>query len=174
VKYYETLDKPYTTITILITNHLVWNETGSPAVSLGFTNLSYVGEGTEKYLSIYWTKAKDLKLIVREGSNEITVANTTYVNANFTVKLCLSDNKLSAFVLDNTKNYVPLISGFSYNTPLVSIITWGAENSTTDGYVQCDVGAGVMGSFSVTEWLPAIISLAMLGMVVGLMKKISG
>lgn len=172
-KYYESIGENITSTTIYVTNRLIWNSTtSSPQVAIGFSNITYSGEATEKYICVQWVKTSTkVQILIKEGTSEILLGETTYTNLNQTIRLRFTGSKLDVSILGTDGKYSAIITGFSYNIPIRAIATWGTSYSVADGYVQCDIGGYGSADVNITQWIPTIISIAMLGVVMGLLKK---
>jgi len=167
-----TLDKSYTVVTIDIKNYLTFNVTGTWA-KVAFTN--HTGDtGTVVGINVVFSDDDEtVKVYAIDGATEVLIGTGTY-NHTSTTRIVLSGQKIYAYAHVGNKTSTKFVDGFSFSEPFAYLRVKGSDVDTaSDGYVQVNVNTGGAGTqASVNEWIPIIITFAMLGICVGYLKKI--
>ena len=165
--YTENLDEAYTSIGINVKCYLTFNSTGTPAAKVAFMNETVYVKG----IIILFYKDNTEKVYLNDGVDEIQIATGTWTKGNIT-RVVLGSQKVTIYDHYGEDSQTTVLDGFSFDKAFANVRVKGATAFTaTDGYMQVDVGGGVGDlSGSMTEWMPSIISLMMLGMIVGLLK----
>jgi hypothetical protein len=169
--YTETLDRNYTSVSIDIIPHLTFNQTGTPAAKVAFMN-----ETTDvKGIIVLFYKDNTEKVYLADGITEVQIATGTWTAGNIT-RIVLGSQKVTITDHYGDASEAEILSGFSFDKAFANVRAKGATAYTaTDGYMQVDVGTGTAGiSGSITEWLPTLIELMMLGMAVGIIGRMGG
>lgn len=176
------LDQNYTAVTIDIRNYLNYNVTGTWA-KVAFTNQTGETGTTAGINLIFSDDDETVKVYYINGATEIELASGTYdhgtsgANASVT-RLILSNSKVTVYTnYGNRTLQTKILDGFAFSEPISYLRVKGSDlNTAQGGYVQVNVNTGVSGvSGSTTnivmEFIPVIVTFAMLGMVLGLLKK---
>lgn len=170
------MPEKYTTMTADVTTHVNWNQSGTH-IKVGFMNETTIPQGIWLfYVNVDGSEVTgilDIWYLVEP--NEVKIATGTWYNGN-TTRVILSNGYLTVICNYGEDNEATILKDFSFDKPLEYVQTTGASTySLKGGYVQVNVNAGVgaMGGV-ITDWLPTIVSFALLGIVIGLVKKMAG
>lgn len=100
------------------------------------------------------------------GVADVKIATGTY-DENST-KVTLANDRISVYT--ETDGY--LVKDFGFNEDVNTIGVCGGTNYVSNGYLQVlfNAGTGAIGS-TVMEWMPLVITFAMLGILLGIVKK---
>jgi hypothetical protein len=150
-----------------VTNRLTYNTTTAEWVKVAFLNSSSgTGTGvilqmkyTDSVLNVYYIENAAL------GAGDVLVATGTWDENN--TKVTLAGDKLNIWDADGI-----LVTDFALSEPVRYIGVVGGTDYVTGGYVGIGVNQGVAGATAIVyEFIPIIVIFAMLGMVLGLLKK---
>jgi spermidine/putrescine-binding protein len=169
------LDKNYTKgFYAEIVNNLVYNTTTNKAaiVRLHFGESS----GSGAYLELSYWGNKELHIWYNDGTSSIEIGVSYWESGNTTKVYVSEDGVLS--VKDYKGNYAVK----NYGIGAVTLYYVGGHGETTakianSGYVTVEVsdyassGDASGATETVLTWLPLIITFAMLGVVLGMIKK---
>ncbi len=175
------LDQAYTSATIDIRNYLTYDETGVWA-KVAFTNQSTAEDPTSDPQGIILIFSDDdttFRVYYMLGMSEVQIGNGTFTdpssggNTISTTRIVLSGNKVDVYAHYGTKNQVKVVDGFSFNEEFSVMRVKGTDlNTASNGYVQVNINVGTAGVGAIVNvYIPVIVTIAMLGMVVGLLKK---
>jgi hypothetical protein len=100
------------------------------------------------------------------GVADVLIATGTY-DENST-KVILQNGLISVY----TKTNGYLVKDFGFDEDVNTIGVCGGSNYVSNGYLQVlfNTGTGAIGS-TVMEWMPIVVSFAMLGVLLGIVKK---
>ena len=167
------MSESYTSMTADVITHVVWNESGS-AVKVGFFNETVTPQGIWLYYAREGeTNAGTLDVWYLVEPNEVKIATGTWSDGN-TTRVKLSGGKLTVICHYGETSKATILENFSFDKPLAYVQTTGASTySLQGGYVQVNVnaGAGAGMDSAIMDWMPTLLSFAMLGMTVGILKK---
>lgn len=155
-----------------ITNKLVYNTTTNKAAiaRLHFGASSASGA----YIELSFWPNKELHIWYNDGSGSTEIGVSQWESGNLTQVYVTEDGVLS--VRDYKGNYAVN----NYGIGAVTLYYVGGHGETTakicdSGYLTIEVtsygGSGGSATETVMAWLPIIITFAMLGMVLGMVKK---
>lgn len=167
--YYYEMDKAYTYMTAQIINELDYNSSTTGAVcKIAFLNAS--GANAYKKGVMITFGASELNIYYVDGvslTNDVSkITGPASYNANDTY-VYLQGNEFTVEAAGTT-----LVEDFGIDVPFQYIAVYGVSYTATGGYVQVKVNQGVQGfTAEFNLWFPAIISLAMLGTAIGMIKK---
>jgi len=174
------LDKEYTTMTADIDVRLaiVTNQWAKFA----FTNQTSDNDATSdpSGIILVFNDAGTVTAYYMVGATEVEIGTGTYTDqANITsARLVLSGGKVSIYAdYGNRATQQTLVNGFSFSEGINTLRVKGTnETTTTGGYAQVDVNVGAVGIGgniidTMSAYIPIIVLFAMLGMVLGLLKK---
>jgi len=163
------LDKQYTTLTVNLKPFLTFNTTGTPFAKVCFVNGTTNPEGL---IFLFYSDGTG-KIYKIEGETEVQIATFTYGKGNIT-RLSLASGKITVYEYYDVKDKkATILSGFAFGNSIGYLRVKGdSEFTATDGYFQVEVNVGASGGMDITEWLPSIISLAMLAMCFGMIKRL--
>jgi hypothetical protein len=166
--YTEALDENYTSIGIDIIPYLTFNSTGTPAAKVAFMNETVYVKG----IIILFYKDNTEKVYLNDGIDEIQIATGTWTKGNIT-RVVLGSQKITIYDHYGDASETKILDGFSFDKAFANVRVKGATAYTaTDGYIQVNVGGGAGDmSSSMMTWMPAIVSIAMLSIVVGMLEK---
>ena len=175
------LDDNYTSWTIKISNKLTYNTTTTMTpVNIIVSTLNESDKTLTKRIDIVMNKnasgiTNDLSIYVYDHSaSALLITNPVFTYLTTPIVVSLSyDGWLSVGTEDNSTS---IIEDFAVGDLTAKFIgATGIENACTAGYVTVEFGSAGFGttnySQTVTDWLPLIIQFAMLGMILGLLKK---
>lgn len=170
------LDKNYTYLTADIKTKLTFGTLGTSAKIAFFNDTTGNPSGITL---IFGDDTHTLYVYYSQGLDEVLIGSGTYTNdGNSTTRLVFNDNKLTIYAnYGNKASQAKIVDGFSFNEDIAYLRVKGTDtNTTTNGYAQVDINAGVSGlsgsaTSILTDFFPVIILFAMLGMVIGLLKK---
>ena len=160
-------NKGDTSFTATVQNHLTYLKEWSKVM---FMNSS--DDATRTALILMFTNTSVLKVYycadTAVGASDVLLATGTWDINSTIVKL--SGQKISVY----TKTDGWLLKDFGFDQDVCTIAVCGGTGYVSAGYMQVgfNTGAGAMGG-TIQQWLPTIISFAMLGMVIGLLKKMT-
>jgi len=164
------LDKQYTSLNVDIKSFITFNETtGDPACKVAITNDT--GDTPEGLNFLFKRDSNALQIWKIEGVTEVMIASGTYTDEE-TVRVTLSSGYVTVKTYNGTA-YTTVLQNFAFSNYIEYVRVKGSGSDiATDGYMQVEVNAGSAGiNSSITEILPAIVSLAMLGVAIGIVKK---
>ena len=163
---YQTLSEPTTSISFQILNKLTFNASATDSVILKIVNGT---TGTIYGVAFGFTKAGVL-YISSVMPDWITLGESTWTT-NDTINVIIKSNG----DLIVKKGTTTILKDYNVgNFTMRALAANGAPYTCINGYLTVKTGANAMDDEIVVQWLPTIISLAMLGMVIGLLKKLSG
>jgi len=154
-------------VTSNVTNRLTYNTTTAEWIKVAYLNASSgVATGvilmfkyTTSVLQVYYCEDTVL------GVADVLIATGTWDENN--TRVVLAGQKLTIYDADGI-----LVQNFAFNQPIHYIGVMGGTNYVTGGYLGVAVNQGVAGTTAiVTQFIPVIVTFAMLGMVLGLLKK---
>ena len=163
------LDKKYTTLTVNLKCFLTFNDTGTPCAKVCFVN----GTTTPEGLNFLFFKDGTGQIYKLEGITEVQIATFTWAKGNIT-RLSLASGKVTVYEYYDVKDKKAMVlSGFAFGNFIEYFRVKGETAYTaTNGYFQVEVNTGASGGMDIIEWLPSIISLAMLAMCFGMIKRL--
>lgn len=171
VTFYET-DKTYDTgFTAKITNNLVWNNSVNPD-EYALVRLTTNNSDTA-FIEVGFYEAGTTRLYYSyDGSTTIPITDYVPYNSSYPVIVSLDSDGFLDFIINNNE---VIVDDFTYgNLTLNYIGAHGGTNETT-GYVQVYITSAIYTAKGMQEsiytWMPTIISFAMLGAVLGIVKK---
>lgn len=150
-----------------VTNRLTYNETTAEWAKVAFLNSSSgTATGiilqmkyTSNVLNVYYVENAVL------GASDVLIATGTW--GENSTKIVLAGDKLDVYDANGL-----LVNDFAVAPALEYIGATGGTNYVTGGYVGVGVNQGTAGATAiVTGFIPVIVTFAMLGMVLGLLKK---
>lgn len=168
---YRDLDDATDSISLVFYNHLTFNETTSEAKAcIGVCNGS---SGTIYRVELLWLKYENNFEVVLNMPDYIKIATGSWtVNGT----MCFSINKagdLLVYEIASDKTKTIIIDDYNIGTFTTrSLSATGIANSTESGYMSVELKL-LGGGLDISEWMPVIMSLAMLGIVIGFVKKMS-
>jgi hypothetical protein len=171
------LDQTYTHLTADIKVHLTFNVSGTWAKIYFANDTSGSSEGINL---LFGDDGVTLKVYYVQEPSEVLIATGTYtLTGNVsTTRVVFSGTKLDVYTnYGNRTLQTKIVDGFSLSTPIADLRVRGTSTGTVqNGYVQVNVNTGVSGvSGSTTDiviqFVPVIVVFAMLGMVLGMLKK---
>lgn len=168
--YTEELDKAYTGVSIDVKCHLTFNATGTPAAKVAFMNDT---TGTPKGIILLFFKDGTEKVFVNDGLTEVQIATGEWAAGNAT-RIILTNQKVTIYDFYGVEDSeTKILEGFSFDEDFANVRAMGTTNYTaTDGYMQVDVGAGAASTaYVISDFMPTLLSLAMLGMAIGMISK---
>jgi len=176
------LDDNYTSWSIKISNKLTYNTTASCPAMIIISTINTTGFGVAKK-AVTVTMSKNasgitnvLSIHVYDYSatpiSLVSVQPFSYLTTPIVVSLS-NDGWLSVGTEDNSTS---IIEDFALGDLEAQFVgATGITKLATAGYVTVEFGSAGFGttnySATVTDWLPLIIQFAMLGMILGLLKK---
>jgi len=159
-------EETLTSGSICITSHLVLNETANPQATVQVNCSSQ----NQAFVFVYYQNGA-LGVAFQEGSTVSSLVTSTWL-INETIELNFDGNYVTII-----NNDVVLIGDFSYDGNITCVGVKGSsalqDYVATAGYLSIDSGGG-FGDISGTmnEIIPLIIDLAVIGCVIGAVKKI--
>ena len=175
--YSEDLGEDYTSITVLVTNKLGYNQTtGSGEARFILANTT---EATKEGVAVFMKEqgtADGLLVYWKQGASDFEVGKTTW-DTDDLVKITVSNSLLQVELYDNsTGEWSNVIDEYGVGSATFRAVCALASTEFVcdTGYMNVKVGSS-FGSAgigdAITEWLPIIVQFAMLGMVMGMIKK---
>lgn len=165
---YRKLEEKSTSIKFSVYQHLTFNGTTSNAKAIiGFCNAS---SGTIYHVDIVYVKDNTFEVVINtpayikiaEGTWEVN--QTTYVDID-------SDGNILIWASQDDGD-VTYVDDYNVGTIEFAYISGsGANDSCTQGYISAEEGYGGQYGSIVTDWIPTILSMAMLGIALGMVKK---
>jgi len=166
------LGKNYSSLTVDCVQYLAWNGTGEHTIEIKFANyvvppetlhgILFQVRNTDKRLCVYFVDGTDLILLATGSAEAMPFGNTT--------RIVFHDGQVDVYALYGTASEVQLVSGFGFPYDVQFITVSGQDTKcVTGGYATFDLNVS-MGS-TIMEWVPTLLSFAMLGMVLGLIKR---
>jgi len=168
------LDQRYTYLTADIKNHLTFNVTGTWAKVYFANDTSGSSEGVNL---LFGDDGVTLKVYYVQEPSEVLIGTGTYtLTGNVsTTRVVFSGNKVDVYSnFGNRALQTKIVDGFSLNQTVADLRVRGTSSNTVeDGYMQVSINTGTVSSMTgtVTAFVPLIVTFAMLGMVLGLLKK---
>lgn len=172
------LDKTYTSLTADVKCHLTFNATGTPWAKVYFANDT---SGSSEGINIlFGNDGITLKVYYIQEPNEVLIGTGTYTRTGnvSTTRVVFSGTKLDIYTnYGNKALQTKIVDAFSLSTPIADLRVRGnTAYVATDGYMQVNVNTGVSGVSGsttdvVVQFIPVIVTFAMLGMVLGMLKK---
>ena len=164
--YYDMVSR-YDSLTTNVTNLLTYNSTTAEWIKVAFLNSSS-GTATGVILQFkYTTNILNVYYVENAvlGVSDVLIGVGTWDVNN--TKVTLAGDKLNVWDADGK-----LVSNFALAEPVRYIGVQGGTNYVTAGYVGVGVNQGTAGTTAiVTSFIPVIVTFAMLGMVLGMLKK---
>lgn len=160
---YRELDKATTSISFEIINKLTFNSTTTGAKAV--VQICNGTTGTIYHVDIVFVKDGTLEVVLNMPSY-IKIATGTW-EENITTRVSI-DSDGDLYVKHGDTVIVD-----DYNIGTFTMRAFGGSgvaHSCTSGYLSVDLGAYETNQI-VNEWLPAILSIAMLGIAIGMIKK---
>ena len=164
--YYD-MGTSYSSFVTNVTNRLTYNTTTNQWAKVAFLNSS---SGTATGIVLTFKKASNaLEVYSLEntvlGAADILIGTGTWDENN--TKVTLSGSKLNVWDANGL-----LVSDFVISEPVRYLGVVGGPYYVQGGYLSVGVNAGLAGATAtVTEFIPVIVTFAMLGMVLGMLKK---
>lgn len=161
------LESEYTSLTVELYQGVTLNATTGEWLKLVLSNSSTTACSA---LILQFKNNTDLVVLYCDdntlGVADVVLATGTWDTNN--TKVTLSENLITVYDADGEV----LIADFGYDTPVSHLVVCGGTDYATGGYMQvkCNVGVAGIGA-SIMEWMPMIIQFAMLGCVLGILKK---
>jgi hypothetical protein len=174
------LDENYTSWCIVITNMLTYNTTANTPLTISISTLNATVGTTSLQIEVSMNKNASSGLPTRLSINVYDHTATPWLifedsdNAYLTTPFCISlnDGWLSAGTVDNSTSFFSDLALGDLEAQFVGAA--GVVKGAIAGYVTIEFGtsfASTNYASTVTDWLPLIIQFAMLGMILGLLKK---
>ncbi len=144
---------------------------------VAFFNQSTTNDGTAdpQGIIVIFNNQGDVKVYYADGLAEVELGAGKYYGNTTDVRIVLSDGKVTVYTnYGDRATQEKIVDGFSFAESISHIRVKGTHASTaTDGYVQVDVNMGASGNVGaiVNAWFPVIVTFALLGVVLGLLKK---
>jgi spermidine/putrescine-binding protein len=156
-----------------VTNKLVYNTTTNKAGIIRFHFDSNPASGS--YLELSFWANKELHIWFSDGTSNIEIGASTWESGNLTKVYVSKDGVLS--IINYQGNYV--VKNYGIGSQTLYYIGGHGESTAsicTSGYVTIEINDySASGDYGVTQsvivWLPLIITFAMLGLVLGMIKK---
>jgi len=169
------LDKTYTAVTIDVYNYLIYNDT--TANDQAVAKVAFTNDTSANPLGINLLFYKDgtLKVFYIDGSTEVQIGSGSWTKGNAT-RVVLANGEVTVYehygVEDQQET---IVNGFSFSEEFAYLRVKGESTGVaTNGYVQVEVNPGTADvNYTVQAWIPLILTLAMLGMAVGMLKRMS-
>ncbi len=175
------LDQEYSYFTADIKNNLIYNVTGTWA-KVAFTNGT--GDNPIGINVIFSDDDSTVKVYYIDGTTETEIASGNFTDPSSassgnvsTTRVVFSGGKVSVYTNYGTRNSAKILDGFSFPDTMTYLRVKGSDLHTVqDGYMQVNVNVGTAGASGnttsiVMEFIPIIVVFAMMGMVLGLLKK---
>ena len=167
------LDKTYTAVTIDVYNYLTYNET--TANDQAVAKVAFTNDTSANPLGINLLFYKDgtLKVFYIDGPTEVQIGSGTWSKGNAT-RVVLANGEVTVYAKYGVKDQqATVVNGFSFSEEFAYLRVKGETAYVAeDGYVQVEVNPGTANvSYAVQAWIPTLVSLAMLGMAIGMIKK---
>ncbi len=172
------LDKTYTSLTADLKCHLTFNSTGTPWAKVYFANDT---SGSSEGINILFSNdGSTLDVFYIQEPTEVLIGTGTYTCTGnvSTTRVVFSGTKLDVYTNYGVKaSQTKIVDGFSISTPIADLRVKGSTAYVaTDGYMQVNVNTGISGITSgttdiVVQFMPAIVTFAMLGLILGMLKK---
>jgi hypothetical protein len=171
----ESLDQSYTDITVDIYNHLMYNTSNTNEARIIVANTT----AADKQGIMVAMKSASFLGYWKDGITDVQIANDTWTAGDI-IELQVRSGVLSILHYDNaTDTWITVLDDFHVSTiTYAAVCALGSDVGTAlGGYVSVTVSetGGSMSGYTdtITQWIPALISLAMLGVAVGFIKKMS-
>lgn len=174
---FEELDDTYTDFYAEIGMKLTFNDTTeSPHADVIF-NASVLNK---RIIVQYYDDGSETGAVVYQTGDDVAqIATFDWVdNDNYTTYVDLDDGLLTVKHGLDSEGYsdaVLIVDEFSINFNMTYVGEQGVVYCATAGFIQVDISTygGSGGSYmgAISAWLPTIVQFAMLGMVMGLVKK---
>jgi len=151
-----------------IYNNLVYNTTTTVSKAvIGFWNGS---GGSDWHIDIVMVKDHTIEVVLNFPSY-LKIANGTWTDGKITYVTISEDGDLTVKNGDTT-----ILDDFNIGTFTVAYVSGsGAPYSVQSGYISLTISKGSSDtSVIVSQWMPLIITFAMLGVALGFIKKYAG
>jgi len=168
---FEQFDTNYTSISAQLTCHLTFNATTEGALAkIGFYNGSDANSNKGIFIYLYKTKVLDIYYCL--GATDVKIGTDTVTNVTDPITIEQdSDDKISVS-WEHADVTTTVLEGYICQNTWQYVGYGGVTDSATDGWFEIQVGGGFGDiTSSMTNILPAIISLAMLGCALGMIKQ---
>jgi hypothetical protein len=171
------LGQSYSYMTADVKTKLTFEGTPGVSAKIAFSN-DTAGDPSGIIL-VFGDDESTLSVYYNQGADEVLIGSGTYTNdGNATTRIVFSGGKLDIYTRYGIRgSQAQIVDGFSFNENFAYLRVKGTDtNTTTNGFAQVDVNAGASGgagnmSNIVMGFLPVIVLFAMLGVVLGLLKK---
>lgn len=166
---YRDLETAQTSISVMYYNHLTFNDTtGTSKAVMGICNGS---SGTIYHIDSIWVKDGTFEVVINLPSY-VKIASGTWTE-NGTMYFSISksgDIVVYEKAYDGTKTII--IDDYNVGTFTTRALSGSGDTDYTEsGYLSAELGGAIASGIDIEAWLPTIISLAMLSIVIGFLKK---
>jgi hypothetical protein len=167
ITFYQ-LDKNYTSWEATVINNLVYNSSTSGYALVRFQTSTAAGS---PYIELSFLKDGTLLVFYSyDGSSNVQAASGQWTAGKPIYVSLSSDGYLD---VGDSSGKEKILKDFTYgNLTLQYVGAHGDQYTATGGYMQVELG-GLVSDVSTTvyQWIPVIVTFAMLGFVLSLIKK---
>lgn len=176
ITFYAT-DKNYTTWQVELTNNLVYNTTTPNANAYALVRLQPSTGADSPYIELSFIKGGTLWITYSyDGTTNIEAATGTWYQGKPVIVTLDANGYVDIYVYDTNNKKTAVLQDFTYGNLTLSYVgAHGARNTATSGFVQVEVSSGPGGDVGpvIYQWIPLVVTFAMLGVVLGLLKKVT-